>query len=189
MGTRMVVALAALVAVVAVGGIGFATFTSHAFVSANVSSGTLDVDWAPTSGAQAPYADPTCPANLAIGTFTVSGSGDVMSFSIGNFEPNQECTVHAYILNAGSLWATLGGQIHCVGTSNACNWFQFVDSLPSNPSAGPLIPPAGVAGSIGCAVNGCYGDSFDISTGNSYGHWGQGWTVTFYETITAVATV
>ena len=171
MGKRWVMGLVAMVAVVAVGGIGFAAFTTSAYINGGANAGTFQLQWqGPTSGVGSQTYN-TCPAPTGS---TMTNTSDTLTLTAGNLAPGDYCTFNAVLADVG----TLPGQTYdsITAVSGACYWF-FSDNygghaappVPETP-LGPLsiapgspIAYSATLGLYGDQGNGCQGASLSFT--------------------------
>jgi len=173
MGKRWLAGLVVVVAIAAVGGIGFAAFTTSAFIKGNASAGTLGpLYWSDVSG---------CSAS----TSTTNNGSDTLVITALNMAPGDSCTVTGTLNNGGSLPANVYSEVTCVNPAEDCLVFTYWDSFSPYPNGydvsggpfGPLAVPA--EGSI--PYTGTLG--LPSGLGNEY----QGITCQFEITLTASA--
>jgi hypothetical protein len=177
--------MAAIVAVVAVGGIGFAAFTTTAYVNGNAAAGTLGpLTW---SDLGTPVATSTyVGCTVSTGNHSVTGTTqDDLFIGATNLAPGDQCTFTADLNNLGSIPANVYAQVTCVNPAAACLVFTYWDNFAPFPngydvSGGPFGPLTIGAGSY-IAYTGTLG--LEAGLGNS----AQGWTCEFEITLSATA--
>jgi hypothetical protein len=178
------VGVLAVVAVLGAAGIGYAAFTSAAFVQGSAAAGTFGpITWG-SSGNVAPYYDPSCPSTLALTGPSVSSNGKVLYFAIGNMSPGDVCSVHAYLVNPGSLMGTLSEFQGCsvvTGPGGSCTQYTMTDNIP-----GATIPANSQPG-VGCAIWGCYGVTLTITFSGGHHNKYQGSMVDLNDKVVGVA--
>ena len=106
MKSKGLLVITAIVAVVALGGIGFAQFTSSAYVKGTATAGTIGtLNWA------SPPPSPTCPSDvLTVGAPSVSPSGTTLLLgAYSYFAPGDSCSLSEESITetGGSLPGTL----------------------------------------------------------------------------------
>jgi hypothetical protein len=180
MGTKWVIGVVAVVAMFAVGGIGFAAFTSSAYINGSATAGTLGpLYWT--------HGDPTgsesfdhCSAVIG----TTFNSSDTLNFGASNLAPGDYCSYQAHLHNAGSIPANVYAEV--TSTSGSfCGYTTLYDTFAgwSQPgetygtSYGPLTISAGGALFYQAQMG------FIPPAGNEW----QGQTCTFTVTFTATA--
>ncbi|HTT44747.1 MAG TPA: hypothetical protein VMH38_01865 [Thermoplasmata archaeon] len=132
MGKRWVMGLVAMVAVVAVGGIGFAAFTTSAYINGAANAGTFQLQWqGPTTGVGSETYN-TCPAPTGS---TTTNTSDTLTLTAGNLAPGDSCTFTAVLADVGSLPGQTYDFISAV--SGPCTWF-FYDNYGGH--AAPPVP-------------------------------------------------
>jgi len=162
----MVISLFAL-SLLAVTGIGYAAFTSSAYITGNATAGTIGpLSW--NLGATA------CTSSYNTASFAGS-SGNSLVISAGNLGPGDYCTFQVSLSNAGSLPGTLsfpGASCSPITGGAVCADFGYSDgSFPSTIGASATTGAWTITIALGGSPSGP-----------------QGETVQFTETVTATAT-
>lgn len=104
MGKRWVMGLVAVVAVVAAGGIGFAAFTSSAYINITVASGTLGpLYWANEQTPTSTESFDVCQQSIT----TFVNTSDTWNLAATNLAPGDQCTFTASLYNAGTIPANV----------------------------------------------------------------------------------
>jgi hypothetical protein len=180
MGSRLVLALVAAVAIVAVGGIGFAAFTSVAYVNgtgtaANVGPLTWN-DYTAGSGTDGATCSTSSSSPYTTLTLTVNG-----------LIPGGSCNVMPTLYNGGGYPLTLatsasGWSVVANPNSGNCNDFDYSDA--SGIDTGSSVTTG--SGSIGASTSAPY--SVTISLGSGAGNTDQGLSCSLTVTITGTAT-
>ncbi len=144
MGNRLVLALVAAVAIVAVGGIGFAAFTSNAYIGASGSAGNIQLTWSNPatiycSGYYNTY-------SAAVGPGYVTYPGDTLYLTDGALAPGDYCTFTASLNNIGTVPLTVtGGGLSSI--SSGCSEFVYGDNINGGSlgysASAPGIGPSG----------------------------------------------
>jgi hypothetical protein len=176
--------LATLIAVVAVGGIGFAQFTTSAYLNGNASAGTLGpLTWSNVDTPQSTASYVTC--TVTIGTTT--NTSDTLEVTATNLAPGVTCTFTADLNNGGSIPANVYSQVVCTIPAGACyNYFSYWDTFSPqlnngyDVSGGPFGPITVVSGTP-LAYTGTVGMFPGL------GNEAQGTTCQFVITFTATA--
>ncbi len=128
MGKRWILGLVAVVAVIAVGGIGFASFTTSAYIDAQAQAGTLGpLYWSNTATPSGTESFDVC-TNFITTTLNMS---DTLNFTAGNLAPGDSCTFSAYLNNGGSIPAAISitstkdSGAGCFVTYTYDSWFGY----------------------------------------------------------------
>jgi hypothetical protein len=190
MGSRLVLVMVAAVAIVAVGGIGYAAFTSTAYINGNIGAGTVQLAWcnpdyascAAYFGAVAPATsyetDPgvnNCPTPNVIETNTPE---DTLVLSATNLAPGDYCTFTASLENTGNLPVSVTGTGPYNG-AGSCGDLVYGDNINGGDLGyTPSSPSISVGGSFG----------FQASLGLSSSASTQSETCTFDVSFTGTAT-
>jgi hypothetical protein len=174
--------LATLIAVVAVGGIGFAQFTTSAYLSGNASAGTLGpLTWSNVGETTLSSTYVTC--TVTIGTTT--NTSDTLEVTVGNLAPGDYCMFSADLNNGGSIPANVYAEVTCyTQTLGGCTQTSLYDNFaPSGAgeSYNVIYGPITVTSSTPLAYSGEIQLSPGI--GNAY----QGATCVFTVTFSATA--
>ncbi len=120
--------LVAVVAAIAVGGIGFASFTTSAYIDAQAQAGTLGpLYWSNTATPVGTESFDVC-TNFITTTLNTS---DTLNFTAGNLAPGDSCTFSADLNNGGSIPAaveitsTKDSGAGCYVTYTYDSWFGY----------------------------------------------------------------
>jgi hypothetical protein len=136
MGNRGLMVLATVVAVVAVGGIGFAAFTTTAYVNGYAQAGSLNLFWT-NAGEPTPSSSyVTCTAAITM----TSTASDTLAITATNLAPGDQCKFTATLNNGGNIPANVYDQLSLVPVV-VCNWYIF-DNFGGH-SYPPLEAPLG----------------------------------------------
>jgi hypothetical protein len=169
--------LATIAVVVAVSGIGFAAFTSSAYINGSAAAGTFYLYWSnPGASGSQPYN--VCP----VGTITsTSNESDTLVISASNLAPGDYCTFTATLNDGGSLPGQVWDSITSLSAS--CWWF-YSDNFGGHaapPLPEPLRGPIGISPSSPIA----YSANLGLNGGQTNGC--QGATLSFTLTFSATA--
>jgi len=178
MGKRWLMGLVAVVAFVAVGGLGFAAFTTSAYINGSASAGTFQLQWqGPASGTPSAYYN-TCPTPYAT---TTTNSSDTLVLSAGNLAPGDYCVFTAQLVDIGTL---PGNSYDFVSTDaySGCSWF-LTDNF-----GGHHNPPETPLGPIGIAPGSPISYSATLGLSGGQGNGCQSAWLTFTVTVTGTAT-
>lgn len=131
MGQRWVMGLVAVVAAVAIGGIGFAAFTTTAYIGGNAAAGTLGpLTWTSDSTPVGSESFDVCSQAIT----TTSVTSDTYVITATNLAPGDYCSYWATLNNGGSIPANVYAELTYY-TGAACDVTTLFDSL-----TGPIQP-------------------------------------------------
>jgi hypothetical protein len=171
--------LVAVVAFVAVGGLGFAAFTTSAYINGSAGAGTFQLQWqGPATGTpSASYV--SCITPYAT---TTTNASDTLVLSAGNLAPGDYCVFTAQLVDIG----TLPGNTYDFITSVAgpCSWF-FSDNYGGHTA--PPVPETPL-GPLGITPSSPISYSATLGLWAGQGNACQGATLTFSVTVTGTAT-
>jgi hypothetical protein len=146
MGQRWIMGLVAVVAAVAIGGIGFAAFSTSAYISGTSGAGTFGpLYWTSTVTPAGSESFDVCTQFIT----TTTNTSDTYEINATNLAPGDYCSFSATLHNGGSIPANVYAQVTSY-TGAACDVTTLFDSLtgPIQPgetygtSYGPLAIPA-----------------------------------------------
>lgn len=179
MGKRWMMGLVAIVAVIAVGGIGYAAFSTTAYVNGVTKAGTLGpLIWTnASSGGTGTETFDQCTDSIGMTTI----ASDTFFINSKNLAPGDSCTFNATITNHGSIPANtyLTGAVGAVSTG--CGVISVYDSWFGYEHAGVTNGPKTLNSGVG--TNYIVTSTLNSGLGNSW----QGTECDFVLTLSATA--
>ena len=182
MRRQWVMGMVAVVALVAVGGIGFAAFSTSAYLNGAASAGTLGpLTWSNLGTTTTSSAYVTC----TVVTGTQTNTSDTLVVTVGNLAPGDLCQFSGDLNNGGSIPANVYSLVTCYDqTTGGCTVTSLYDNFApagAGESYGIQYGPITISSGSPLAYSGTV--QLTPGLGNAY----QGATCTFTVTFTATA--
>lgn len=178
MGRRWALGLVTVAVVLAASGIGFAAFTSSAYINGSGTAGTFYLYWS-SPGASGSASYNICPVGVIS---TTTNTSDTLTISASNLAPGDYCTFTADLNDGGSLPGQVWDQITSV--SGACYWF-YIDNFGGH-NAPPVPEP--LKGPLSITPTSPIAYSAEFGLHSNQGNGCQGASVYFTVSFTATAT-